>query len=403
MNNIPKINIKDYNYDLPIEKIALHPLENRDDSKLQVINRLDNSFKIEKFNNLHNVIDNKYHLVFNNTKVIPARFFMQRKNNKVVEVFCLNPIEPSIDPQISLLAKNKVIWNCILKGKKIKIGDRFSNLSENFKSLEAKVLDIVESHFTIEFNWKEDSSFFEIINLLGTIPLPPYIERELEENDKERYQTVFAKENGSVAAPTAALHFTEYVFNNLKNNKITYSEILLHVGAGTFKPLFVELVEEHPMHEEFFSVSLEFILDLIEHVKANKKILAVGTTSVRTLESLMIFSQKLLNGYKGNVFIEQWENYNYTFDNRLNLLINLRDYMINNKLNKLIGYTQLIIVPGYKFKIVDSIITNFHQPYSTLILLVAAFIGDELFKEAYKFALENDFRFLSYGDSSIII
>ena len=269
--------------------------------------------------------------------------------------------------------------------------------------MKVKVLDIIESHFELQFNWLEDVSFFEIINELGNIPLPPYIERDLEENDKERYQTVFAKENGSVAAPTAALHFTDNVFNNLNNKNITYSEILLHVGAGTFKPLFVEMVEEHPMHEEFFSISFEFIEDLIAQVRSNKKILAVGTTSVRTLESLMIFSQKLLNGYTDNVFIEQWENYGMKFENRLTLLNNLKKYMINNDLTKLIGYTQLIIVPGYKFKIVDSIITNFHQPYSTLILLVAAFMGDELFKSAYKFALENDFRFLSFGDSSIIL
>jgi S-adenosylmethionine:tRNA ribosyltransferase-isomerase len=400
---IPKININDYNYVLPAEKIALYPLENRDESKLQIINRADNSFKIDKFSNLHKVIDNTYHLVFNNTKVIPARFYMERKNNKIVEIFCLNPILPSIDPQISLLAKNKVTWNCILKGKKIKIGDEFKNISKEYNTLRAKVLDIIESHFTLEFNWTEDASFFEIINSLGQIPLPPYIERDLEESDKTRYQTVFAKEDGSVAAPTAALHFTDNVFKNLKENNITYNEILLHVGAGTFKPLFVELVEEHPMHEEFFSVSLEFLEDLICQVKSGKKILAVGTTSVRTLESLMIFSQKLLNSYEGEVFIEQWEAYEMKFEDRLILLNNLKEYMMNRNLKRLIGYTQLIIVPSYKFKIVDTVITNFHQPYSTLILLTAAFMGDDLFKEAYQFALENDFRFLSYGDSSIIL
>ncbi len=400
---IPKININDYNYVLPAEKIALYPLENRDESKLQIINRADNSFKIDKFSNLHKVIDNTYHLVFNNTKVIPARFYMERKNNKIVEIFCLNPILPSIDPQISLLAKYKVTWNCILKGKKIKIGDEFKNISKEYNTLSAKVLDIIESHFTLEFNWTEDASFFEIINSLGQIPLPPYIERDLEESDKTRYQTVFAKEDGSVAAPTAALHFTEKVFKNLKENNITYNEILLHVGAGTFKPLFVELVEEHPMHEEFFSVSLEFLEDLIVQVKSRKKILAVGTTSVRTLESLMIFSQKLLNSYEGEVFIEQWESYEMKFEDKLSLLKNLKKYMMNKNLKRLIGYTQLIIVPSYKFKLVDSVITNFHQPYSTLILLTAAFMGDDLFKEAYQFALENDFRFLSYGDSSIIL
>lgn len=402
---IPTVNIKDYHFELPTKKIALYPLKNRDESKLLVVDRTQQSVGDNNFYNLHNVIDDNYHLVVNNTKVIPARFYLKRKNEKIVEIFCLNPVLPSIDPQISLIEKNTVVWNCILKGKKIKPGDKFTNFSDSVTSLQAEVLDIIDSHFEIKFEWDEDLSFFEIIQILGSIPLPPYIEREREseEIDKDRYQTVFAKENGSVAAPTAALHFTEEVFKNLKKKNIKISEVLLHVGSGTFKPIFTDTVNEHPMHEEFFSVSIKLIIDLIASVKKGKKILAVGTTSVRTLESLMIFAEKLSLGYKGKVYIEQWEAYEYNPVDKLKLLEILKDYLIKNDFTKIIGYTQLCIIPSYRFRIIDSMITNFHQPYSTLILLLAAFMGKDLWHKSYEHALNNDYRFLSYGDSSIIL
>ena len=401
MSNIPKINLEDYIYDLPDEKIALYPLENRDNSKLMIVDRGSKSVKEKKFYDLPEILDESYHLVFNNTKVIPARFYLKRENEKVVEIFSLNPVEPSSDPQIALIAKNAVVWNCLIRGKRIKEGEILTNPFNEVESFKAEILEKGEN-FKIKFTWDENISFFEILNKLGNIPLPPYIKRELEESDKERYQTVFAKYDGSVAAPTASLHFTEKVMSDLKSKNLDFTELVLHVGAGTFKPLSADKIEDHLMHQEFFSISRESLVELLKAVEHNKKILALGTTSIRTLESIMVFANKLLQNYTGNIFINQWESYDLFEHDKIKLLNTLIEYLDKNNLSHLTGETQLIIVPGYKFRIVDSIITNFHQPKSTLILLVAAFMGKELWKDSYKFALENDFRFLSYGDSSII-
>lgn len=402
MSQIPKINLDDYFYELPDNRIAEYPLSERDKSKLLVIDREKKEIKESVFYNLPEIVSNEFHFVFNNTKVIPARFYLKRANGKIVEIFFLNPEYPSIDPQISLVSKKSVVWNCLVRGKRIKENEILSNPFEKFPSLKAVIIEKDET-FKIKFTWEEDLSFFEVLSVLGNIPLPPYIKREIEELDKNRYQTVFAKYDGSVAAPTASLHFTDEILEKLRNLGVNSSELLLHVGAGTFKPLSSNSIEEHTMHQEFFSVSKNTIIDLISALKNGKKILAVGTTSIRTLESIMVFSEKLMNGYQGKVFIEQWEVYYQNNNNKLELLEYLLKYMKENNLDNLTGETQLIIIPGYKFRIVDSIITNFHQPKSTLILLVAAFMGRELWKDSYQFALENDFRFLSYGDSSIIL
>lgn len=399
---IPKIDLDDYFYELPDCKIAEYPLHKRDESKLLVINRNHNTINEDIFKNMPQIIDDKYHIVFNNTKVIPARFHLQRSNGKIVEIFCLNPEYPSNDPQIALVSKKSVIWNTLIRGRKIKVGEILTNPFAKVSSLKCEILHKDET-FQIKFEWDEDLSFFEILNELGSIPLPPYIKREIEESDSERYQTIFAKFNGSVAAPTAALHFTDDILNQLKIKNINTSELVLHVGAGTFKPLSSEIIEEHTMHQEFFSISKSTIIELKSSIENNKKILAVGTTSVRTLESLMIFAEKLINGFKGNIFISQWEVYEQTESDKLKLINTILEYLELKKLEAFSGETQLIILPGYKFRIVDSIITNFHQPKSTLILLVAAFMGQALWKKSYEFALNNNFRFLSYGDSSIII
>lgn len=402
MSNIPKINLEDYTYDLPDEKIALYPLENRDNSKLMIVDRGSKSVKEKKFYDLPEILDENFHLVFNNTKVIPARFYLKRENEKVVEIFSLNPVEPSSDPQIALIAKNTVVWNCLIRGKRIKVGEILINPFSEVESFKAEILEKGEN-FKIKFTWDENISFFEILNKLGNIPLPPYIKRDLEESDKERYQTIFAKNDGSVAAPTAALHFTEKVMSDLKSKNIDFTELVLHVGAGTFKPLSADKIEDHLMHQEFFSISRESLVELLKAVEHNKKILAVGTTSIRTLESIMVFANKLLQNYTGNIFINQWESYDLFEHDKIKLLNLLIEYLDKNNLTHLTGETQLIIVPGYKFRIVDGIITNFHQPKSTLILLVAAFMGRDLWQKSYNYALENQFRFLSYGDSSVII
>lgn len=402
MSQIPKINLDDYFYELPDNRIAEYPLDERDKSKLLVIDREKKGIKESVFYSLPEIVSNEFHFVFNNTKVIPARFYLKRTNGKIVEIFCLNPEHPSNDPQISLVSKKSVVWNCLVRGKRIKENEILSNPFEKIPSIRAEIIEKDET-FKIKFTWEEDLSFFEVLSELGNIPLPPYIKREIEELDKNRYQTVFAKYDGSVAAPTASLHFTDEILEKLRNLGVNSSELILHVGAGTFKPLSSNTIEEHTMHQEFFSVFKNTIIDLISALKNGKKILAVGTTSIRTLESVMVFSEKLMNGYQGKVFIEQWEVYYQNINNKLELLEFLLKYMNENNLDNLTGETQLIIIPGYKFRIVDSIITNFHQPKSTLILLVAAFMGRELWKDSYQFALDNDFRFLSYGDSSIIL
>jgi S-adenosylmethionine:tRNA ribosyltransferase-isomerase len=400
---IPEINLTDYYYELPKEKIALYPLENRDNSKLLVINRINQSVGDEIFKNLPDLINESYHLVLNNTKVIPARFHLIRpKKNTIAECFLISPTMPSADPQISLIQKNKVRWKCLMRGKKIKVGEQFyQKINENLE-IYCVITKIIESNFEIEFTWNNDLSFFEILNKLGSIPLPPYIEREIEEIDKSRYQTVFAKNLGSVAAPTAALHFTDEVLEKLKQKNIQISEILLNVGAGTFKPIFFEDISEHKMHEELFTIDKEVIESLLFSVKSEKKILSVGTTTVRTLESLMIFSEKLQNSNPDKIFISQWDAYYSKKVDKISSLENVIKYMEENNLKKLTGSTELLIMPGYQFRLIDALITNFHQPHNTLILLVSAFMGKELWQKSYNYALKNNYRFLSYGDSSII-
>ena len=402
MPSIPEINLEDYYYELPENRIAEYPLDERDNSKLLVINRNNDNVSERVFSDLPDIINENFHIVFNNTKVIPARFYLQRPNDKIVEIFCLNPEYPSPDPQISLVSKSSVTWNCLIRGKRIKVGETLTNPFPNITSIQAKILSKAET-FSITFEWTENLSFYEVLTELGSIPLPPYIKREIEESDKERYQTIFAKYDGSVAAPTAALHFTNETIEKLKSKEINSSELILHVGAGTFKPLTSNKIEEHTMHQEFFSISKSTIVELKNAIENNKKILAVGTTSVRTLESIFIFAEKLINEYNDKCFINQWEVYEQNEESKLKLINEIIKYMDKNHLDTLSGETQLIIIPGYKFRFVDAMITNFHQPKSTLILLVAAFTGKELWQKSYHFALENNFRFLSYGDSSIIL
>lgn len=400
---IPEINLTDYYYELPKEKIALYPLESRDHSKLLVINRINQSICDDIFKNLPDLIDDNYHLVLNNTKVIPARFHLIRpKKNTIAECFLISPTMPSADPQISLLQKNKVRWKCLMRGKKIKVGERFYQKINDNLEINCIITEIIESNFEIEFTWKEDLSFFEILNQLGNIPLPPYIEREIEEIDKSRYQTVFAKNLGSVAAPTAALHFTDEVFEKLNNKNIKISEILLNVGAGTFKPIFYEDISEHKMHEELFTIDKKVIESLLLSIQSGKKILSVGTTTVRTLESMMIFAEKLQNSTPNNIYISQWDAYYSKKLDKKSSLKSVIKYMEDNNLSKLTGSTELLIMPGYQFRLIDTLITNFHQPHNTLILLVSAFMSKDLWQKSYNYALKNNYRFLSYGDSSII-
>ncbi len=394
------IRIEDFSYDLADERIAKYPLENRDSSQLLVYNR--GTVDKDQFKNIHQYIDAHTTCVFNNTKVIQARLKFYKETGAQIEIFCLEPIEPS-DYVLAFQQTEKITWKCIVGNlKKWKDQDLKKMISVNHDdiTLTASKKASEGNSQIIEFTWdNKQITFSEILENIGATPIPPYLNRESESLDKDRYQTVYSKLKGSVAAPTAGLHFTEYVLDNLRSKHINIEEVTLHVGAGTFKPVKSETIDEHEMHTEHFIVKKSNIENLLK----SKKILTVGTTSVRTIESLYWLGVKLLQNKKLNTHISQWETYdlpqNISKKDALNVLLK---FMNENQLEELNASTQIMIFPGYNFKMVDFLVTNFHQPKSTLLLLIAAFIGDD-WKKVYDFALGNDFRFLSYGDSSLLI
>jgi S-adenosylmethionine:tRNA ribosyltransferase-isomerase len=400
------IAINNFDYDLPENRIAQYPVRERDNSKLLLFDGQNISSDV--FRNIDRYIPKESLLVFNNTRVIRARLFFQKTSGAIIEVFCLEPLYPA-DYESSFSSKSPVEWKCIVGNlKKWKTGTltlRFRLNNEEYDLCAEKVCPDGEA-WRIRFVWKNnDISFGEVIQVSGHVPLPPYINREDENEDSDRYQTVYSVINGSVAAPTAGLHFTENVFGGLSGKGIRRTDITLHVGAGTFQPVRARQISDHEMHSEHFFVTIDTIYDLIKH---HGKIIAVGTTSVRTLESLYWLGVKITRKSKirltGNT-IDQWEPYDNDIDNNLPVndsLNALADYMMKNKLKILDASTKIIIIPGYKFRIINGIITNFHQPRSTLLLLISAWTGSS-WRNIYKYALDNSFRFLSYGDSSLLL
>ena len=397
--------IKDFDYPLPEEKIAKYPLPNRDESKLLVYQ----TGKIEQtiFKNLYQFLPEKSLLIFNNTKVVAVRLLFYKKTGGLIELFCLEPADDYLDIASAMLQRRCVTWKCLVGGaKKWKDELLINKLKTGGQEtvLTAKKLFKTEDYFLIEFSWNDDAiSFAEVLHLFGNIPLPPYLNRHAEKEDEERYQTIYAQFDGSVAAPTAGLHFTDAVFETLSRKGIETDFVTLHVGAGTFKPVKTETVAEHEMHAEFIEVSIGLIEKFMN--AADKKIIAVGTTSLRTMESLYWLGVKIFlhdEMAAEELFLSQWEAYNLpqtiTVSQALQALYNR---MKKQQLQKLISKTQIIILPGYQLKIADALITNFHQPHSTLLLLIAALVGDD-WKKIYKYALDNDFRFLSYGDGSLL-
>jgi S-adenosylmethionine:tRNA ribosyltransferase-isomerase len=403
MKTIPQtILIKDYNYNLSQERIAEFPLKQRDQSKLLIYQ--NGVIADSNFCNLHDYLPENSTLILNNTRVLEARVLFKKPTGGVIEIFCLEPSDQSIEQSLSK-TKN-VQWQCLIGGaSKWKHGQILKKeISINYKTvlLEARYIGKQADSFIIDFFWQTQHSFAEILHAAGAIPLPPYIKRPATAEDKEWYQTIFSKKEGSVAAPTAALHFTESVFEKLVEKNITAEYITLHVGAGTFKPVKTEIVAEHEMHKEPFMVSIE----VLKKISSSKKIVAVGTTSLRTLESIYWLGVKLINGLiKDEWILQQWEAYdlekNYSSCSVEQSLRVLVDWLEQNHLTELHCQTSLIIVPGYQFKIPDGLITNFHQPQSTLLLLVSAFIGED-WRKVYQHALKNEYRFLSYGDSSLL-
>jgi len=402
------ISINDYDYFLPEEKIASFPLEERDQSKLLIYKNgvIDEDIYL----NVANHLPQKSFLVFNDTKVIKARILFTKDTGAVIEIFCLEPYEFINDYAVVLQKKKSVRWKCMIGGAgkwKQKYLEKKFIINDNEVKLKAELIERLSDAYVVELSWEpHDYSFAEVIEHAGETPLPPYIKRKAAENDVERYQTIYSKHEGSVAAPTAGLHFTERIFSSLKEKNIDTGFVTLHVGAGTFKPVKSETMQGHEMHAEWIDVSTNFIEHLIKNISNN--VFCVGTTSVRTIESLYWMGVKVMYHPEitnDDLEIKQWEVYEDTLANNscsaTEALKSLLNFLYERKTERFFIRTQIIITPGYQFKIVKGLITNFHQPKSTLLLLVAAMAGEK-WKSIYEYALNNSFRFLSYGDGCLI-
>ena len=398
------IYIDDFDYDLPDERIAKYPLQQRDASKLLLWR--NGELSESRFSEIASFLPENSLLVCNNTRVIQARIVFHKTTGARIEVFCLEPLLPS-DYALSLSATGSCEWKCMVGNlKKWKEGALEQAIIFDGKDVtfSAELMETEGNTHRIRFSWSDDTlSFSEILMLIGELPIPPYLHRKTEENDKKTYQTVYSKIEGSVAAPTAGLHFTPDVFESLKSKNIETEELTLHVGAGTFQPVKSATIDTHTMHTETIAVPL----DVIRHIQRKiGNIIAVGTTSVRTLESLYYLGKGLLNtpSADGDLLnVSQWEPYENTNDIPVETALqNIIDYLEKNDQDTLHAETQILIKPGFQFRIISGMITNFHQPKSTLLLLVSAFVGGN-WRKIYDYALSNDFRFLSYGDSSLLL
>lgn len=406
MKNKPQqIQIKDYNYQLPEERIAKFPLPVRDESKLLIYKQ--GQITEDRFHNLANFLPKDSLMIFNNTKVIQARLRLQKETGATIEIFCLEPASPT-DYNLNFQSKEEVSWYCMIGNlKKWKEGTLKQSLVLKGEkvTLSATRGEAHETGHRVNFHWDNSNfTFTDILEAFGELPIPPYLNRKTEETDKVTYQTVYSKIKGSVAAPTAGLHFTPRVLDSIRKSEIAIEEITLHVGAGTFRPVKSDEIGKHEMHTEYFTVRREVIEKLIQY---KGQAIAVGTTSVRTLESLYhigVFLQDHPNASEEELAINQWQAYEQQHKlTALESLHNILTYLTVHQLDRLNTHTRIIIAPGYEYQLVKAMITNFHQPQSTLLLLVSAFVKDDNWKKIYDFALNHDFRFLSYGDSSLLI
>ena len=406
---IERLRISDFDYILPDEKIAKYPLEKRDSSKLLLYKNGEISSSV--FSSLPEYLPSNSLMIFNNTRVIHARLLFRKNTGAQIEVFCLSPAEPS-DYALSFQQRERCSWHCMIGNAKrwkddvleLKIG------RENGEAitLRAEKKEVNKNEVTVEFSWDDPSvTFSDLLETVGKLPIPPYLNRPAEESDNDTYQTVYSRIEGSVAAPTAGLHFTDEVMNALRRKGVKTDEVTLHVGAGTFKPVKSQTVYGHEMHTEFISVPRKVIADMYEN---ENPLIVVGTTSMRTIESLYYIGRKLHFNpdlCPHELTVSQWEPYEKENESESEsispkqALKNILDYLDRSHTDQLISATQIIIVPGYTFHFVDGLITNFHQPQSTLLLLIAAFVGNE-WRNIYEYALTHNFRFLSYGDSSLL-
>ena len=400
MDMIPVIRIEDYSYELPEERIAKYPLAERDSSKLLIYR--DGAIRDSVFRDIPGELPAGSIMVFNDTKVVPARLFFRRPTGAHIEIFCLEPDTPA-EYDRNFAATDCCRWKCVIGNAKRWKDDPLSfdsgeNEAATALQLKASLVSRDGQTGVVEFSWSGGAPFSKVLELCGQVPIPPYLNRKTEDIDLERYQTMYAKFRGSVAAPTAGLHFTQRVLDDIRAKGIDTEEVCLHVGAGTFLPVKSSLISEHPMHREPFVVKRGFLEDLR---KGGRPVVAVGTTSVRTLESLYFAGvQCIENGHPDD--IGQWmpyeKDYGYTLEEALDAVIG---YLDSQGLDELKIGTRIIIVPGYRFRVVDILVTNFHQPKSTLLLLISAFVDGD-WRKIYDYALSHDFRFLSYGDSSVL-
>lgn len=398
---IPQVRIEDYNYPLPDDRIAKYPLAQRDASKL--LEYKDGAVTEHVFKDIPDIIPGNAIMVFNDTKVVPARLHFQRETGAHIEIFCLEPVQPC-EYNLIFSTTDTCRWRCIVGNVKKWKGDVLSLYnpdgapSVSSLDLKASLVERDGETSVVEFTWSGGCPFSKVLEICGSIPIPPYLNRETEEIDQERYQTLYAKFRGSVAAPTAGLHFTEDVLDRIRDKGVDMETVCLHVGAGTFLPVKSDEISGHAMHREPFVVRRDFIEDLR---KGGRPVVAVGTTSVRTLESLYYTGVKCIENGKPSD-IEQWmpyeKEYGYPLEDALDAILR---YMDGCGLEELKTGTRIIIVPGYRFRVVDVLVTNFHQPKSTLLLLISAFLDGD-WRTVYDYALSHGFRFLSYGDSSIL-
>ena len=395
------INIKDYNYELPDSRIAKYPLEERDQSKL--LEFRDSCITEHIFRDLPGLLPDNAIMVFNDTKVVPARLHFRRESGASIEVFCLEPHLP-VEYNVNFASTGQCEWRCIVgnvkkwKGDVLRLDNPDADEAVSRMNLRAELVERQGETSIVRFSWDNGAAFSAVLEACGRIPIPPYLNRDTESIDSERYQTLYAKYRGSVAAPTAGLHFTDAVLEAIRNRGIDTETVCLHVGAGTFLPVKSDNVAEHRMHREPFSVSLDFLMKL-RH--GGHQVIAVGTTSVRTLESLYYVGVGIIEEGEAKD-VDQWapysREYDYSLEESLDAII---DYLKARGETSLRVGTRIIIVPGFRFRVVDVLVTNFHQPQSTLLLLISAFIGGE-WKPVYEYALAHSFRFLSYGDSSLL-
>ena len=391
--NVKEIKIKDFRYDLPAHRIPKYPLDQRDQSKLLVFD--DDKIADRTFYELPNILPSNTWLIFNDSKVIPVRIHFENRNRQQIEIFCLESIQEE---------KQSAHWKCMI-GNAAKWKEDSLKIETGNKELIAKKTEKKEDYFEVKFTWNSEvKNMLDALQVFGHIPIPPYFKRSTEAIDVIRYQNVFAHHDGSVAAPTAGLHFTKPLINQLEQNNVKIDYVTLHVGAGTFKPVKSETLGGHQMHREKMFLTKNLIHDLLRNT-SDKKITAVGTTTLRTLESLFWMGQIIYNSpeiEEEKLVVPQWFPYEQqSVLKPIQSLQSILDWMTRNKTDTFAFSTELLILPSYQFKIAEALITNFHQPNSTLLLLVAAATNNK-WQELYDHALQNDYRFLSYGDSSYI-